>query len=122
MRRILAVSAFLVLLCVSVGSAGLVKPRKMDTEEKIAPRSARMYVAEFKGGEPGKVIVSGNYQTCLGLYIFDKDGNCVAHDDRTWPQACDDLNVEWIAATTGRYQVAVWNTGYEINTYNLAMR
>jgi hypothetical protein len=122
MRNLVAVSVFLMLLCVSVGSAGLVKSRKMDVKEKIAPMSSRIYIDEYKGNEVGRVIVSGNYQSCLGLYVFDSDGNCVAHDDRTSPQARDDLNVDWIPSATGRYQVAIWNGGFEVNTYNLAMR
>jgi hypothetical protein len=122
MRKIVAFSAFLVLLCVSVGSAELVRPRKMDADEKIGPMTQRFYVVEYKGNATGKVIVSGNYQSCLGLYVYDADGNCVAHDDKTSPQASDDLNVDWIPVATGRFLVAVRNAGFDVNTYNLAIR
>ena len=61
MRKIVAVSAFLALLCVSVVSADLVRPRKMDADEKIGPMTERFYVVEYKGNAVGKVIVSGDY-------------------------------------------------------------
>jgi hypothetical protein len=122
MRKILALSVLTALFCVSLGSADLVTPRKLDPNEKIAPMSVRSYVAAFKASERARAIVSGRGQTCMGLYVFDAQGNCLAKDDMTVPKVCDDLNVEWIPPVEGRCSVEIRNLGHDVNEYQLNIR
>jgi hypothetical protein len=76
----------------------------------------------FRGGERAVVVVQGNHQTYLGLYVFDEEGNCVAHDDLGNQSSPDDLAVEWVPARTGRYWIEVHNFGLRRNTFEVAFR
>src|SRR5438128_8116454 len=102
MRPTLICAPLALLVCVSLGSADLVEPRKYNREERIAPLSTRSYLLEFKLAEPAKVQLSGSGVSSLGLYVFDAQGNCLALDDLTTPQTCDELGVEWIPSGAGR--------------------
>ncbi len=122
MRRLLPWSLLGVLVCVSLGSADLVTPRRLGSPEPIAAMGTRMTIEKFKGNERASVLVSGEGVTCLGLYVFDAQGNCVARDDATTPQASDDLTVEWIPAETATYSIEVRNGGISTNAYDFAVR
>ncbi len=122
MRLILLHAPLALLVCVSLGSADRVEPQKFEPKELILPMAARSYSAALKADEPAQALVSGNGQACLGLYVFDANGNCVALDDRTAPQSCDDLGVEWIPITAGRYSAVVRNAGFDVNPYRFAIR
>jgi hypothetical protein len=122
MRLTLMATLLALLVCVSFGSADRVEPKKFEPKEQILPMTARSYIAAFKADEPAEAIVSGNGQACLGLYVFDADGNCVAMDDWTAPQSCDDLGVQWIPNAAARYSVVVRNAGPDVNPYRLAIR
>jgi len=75
-----------------------------------------------------KIIVGGTGKSCLGLYVFDGAGNCVAWDDvAKWndpahAQFCDELGVEWISDAAGRYTVEVRSAGLSATKYALAIR
>jgi hypothetical protein len=122
MRPTLLLVPLALLVCVSLGSADLVDGRKFEPKEQILPMTARSTIAAFKADEAAQALVSGNGQACLGLYVFDANGNCVALDDQTAPQSCDDLGVEWIPNAASRYSVVVRNAGLEMNPYRLAIR
>src|SRR4051812_42675202 len=103
MRKLMAGSLLGVLLCVSMGSADLVTPRKLGGLERIPALGVRSTIERFKANEPASVVISGEGETCLGLYVFDGNGNCVAKDDFTSPHSSDDLAVNWIPPETAAY-------------------
>ncbi len=122
MRPILIFAPLALLVSVSLSSADLVEPRTFDRKAIMPPATARSLMAAFKADEPAQALISGDGQACLGLYVFDADGNCVAMDDRTAARSCDDLGVEWIPNAAGRYSVVIRNAGFEMNPYRLAIR
>jgi hypothetical protein len=122
MRIVLAASLIAILACVSFSSADLVTPKKLGHGERILGMSTRATLEKFKADEWASVVVSGVGEACLGLYVFDARGNCVAHDDFTSPQASDDLTVEWIPADTTMFSVEVRNAGIGMDMYDLALR
>lgn len=123
MRVLLPSSLLAVLLCVSLGSADLVAPRKLEATPSITAFSARSTIESFKPNEGAKVILSGRTSdTILGLYVFDSQGNCVAKDDDTTPQNGVDLAVEWTPSDVAPYAVEVHNVGMNGNAYVLAIR
>ncbi len=122
MRIITACSVPIVLLCVSFGSADLVKPREPMTKVMLPAGATRSYMDAFKKNERTLAIASGNWRSCLRLYVFDSQGNCVAKDDISSPGTSDDLIVEWFPAQDGRYSVELRNAGFETNTYQIALR
>jgi hypothetical protein len=111
-----------VFLGVSIATADLVLPRQRDAKQEIVGRRIRSYVEAFKANERALVIASGEYRSCLGLYIFDAQGNCVARDDMSDPQTADDLITEWIPLEQARYSIEIRNAGIAANVYQLAVR
>ena len=79
-------------------------------------------VREFKGGERALAIVAGDGSSYLGLYVYDADGNCIAHDDHGNYQTCDKAAVEWVPPQTGRYTIEVKNLGRFRDTFHLAVK
>ena len=122
MRKLLAFSLLGVSLCVSLGDASLVTPRKLGDPERIAGLGVRATIERFKANERASAIVSGDGESCLGLYIFDAQGNCIAKDDVTAPQSSDDLTVEWFPAAAAAYSVEVRNAGIGVNQFELGIR
>ena len=82
----------------------------------------RDYVDTFKKNERALAIVSGGGDSRMGLYVFDRHGNCLAKDDLSSATTGDDLIVEWYPSEEGRCCVAVRNSGFEANTYRMALR
>jgi len=122
MRTILGASLLSVLLCVSFSAADLVSPRKRETKQGVPPYSLRTYSDTFKKGELGRVIASGVGDSCLGVYVFDAQGNCVAWDDKSEARTADDLYAEWLSADLERFNIEVRNAGFESNSFRLALR
>jgi hypothetical protein len=122
MRAKLAWSLLTILLGVSIATAGLVLPRQRDVDQRIDGRRVLSYVEAFKANERALVIVSGSYNSCLGVYVFDAQGNCVARDDMSDPQTADDLITEWIPLEQARYSVEVRNAGVASNEFQMGMR
>ena len=110
------------LLCVSLATADLITPSKLGPKVAIPGIGRRAISERFKANEPARAIVSGDGDTCLGLYIFDTHGNCVAKDDSTSPVSSDDLAVEWFPAGLHPYSVEVWNGGYLPSEFELGIR
>src|SRR2546423_15007989 len=111
MRPLLATSPLLLLLCVSFTSADLREPQKFGPKEQVPGMSVHPYFANFKPHEAARVQVSGNGRSCLGVYVFDPAGNCVALDDLkgdvNGAQYCDEMLANWIADGVGRYCVEI---------------
>ena len=75
----------------------------------------------FKKNERAVAIAGGVGQTCMGLYVFDGQGNCLAADDlSSRPTTADDLIVTWYPAEQGRFCVDLRNAGFEANEYQIA--
>jgi hypothetical protein len=119
---ILGISLAIIFFCVSFAAADLVTPRKREAEQSVPPYSIRPYTDAFKKGELGRVIASGVGDTCLGVYVFDSQGNCVAWDDKSEARTGDDLYAEWIPGEQERFIVEIRNAGFESNTFRLALR
>jgi hypothetical protein len=122
MRAKFAWSVLTILLGVSIATAGLVLPRQRDVDQRIDGHRLRGYIEAFKANERALVIVSGIGNTCLGLYVFDAQGNCIARDDLSDPQTADDLITEWIPIEQARYSIEVRNGGIASNEYQMGMR
>jgi hypothetical protein len=67
----------------------------------------------FVKGYLAEVLVSGDGDTDLDLYIYDSNGNLITCDtDYT-----DDCYVRWVPAWTGRFTIRVVNRGGVYNNY-----
>lgn len=67
----------------------------------------------FVKGYVAEVLVSGDGDTDLDLYVYDSNGNLIVSDtDYT-----DDCYVSWVPRWTGRYTIRVVNRGPVYNNY-----
>lgn len=122
MRKIIACSVLTVLSCVSLGSADLVKARMGETKQMIPAGTTRSYVDTFKKHTRALATASGTGASCMGLYVFDSQGNCLAKDDLSASATADDLIVEWYPTEQGRFCVDLRNAGFENNQYQIVLR
>ena len=70
----------------------------------------------FVGGQVAVVLVSGDGDTDLDLYVYDESGALVAVDD----DGTDSCVVSFVPSRTGRYTIVVRNRGFVYNRYVLA--
>ena len=74
-----------------------------------------VYTMRFKGGEDATIIVSGDGDTDLDLYVYDENDNLVNYDD----DGTDDCVVTFTPRWTGNFKVKVKNLGDTYNSYTL---
>jgi hypothetical protein len=78
--------------------------------------SSVSYRISFAGGELAEVIVNGDDDTDLDLYVFDRLGNLVAVDDDE-----TDLCIgRWVPERTQVYRIVIRNIGPVYNDYMMS--
>ena len=70
----------------------------------------------FVGGQLAVVLVSGDGDTDLDLYVYDDNGNLVARDD----DGTDLCVASFVPHRTGTFTIVVRNRGRVYNRYVLA--
>lgn len=76
-------------------------------------RSYVDYTANFVAGQLAEVLVSGDGDTDLDLYVYDSNGNFITSDT----DYSDDCYVRWVPAWTGRYTIRIVNRGPVYNRF-----
>ena len=71
------------------------------------------YSASFVADRLAEVLVSGDGDTDLDLYVYDSNGNLIARDN----DYTDDCYVRWVPAWTGRYTIRIVNRGPVYNRF-----
>lgn len=71
------------------------------------------YSASFVANELAEILVSGDGDTDLDLYVYDSNGNLIAKDT----DYSDDCYVRWVPAWTGRYTIRIVNRGPVYNRF-----
>jgi hypothetical protein len=115
------------LLLVLVAAAGLAVPALTppvqagaDGGPKYGTAVVRAYdtnthVVRFEGGKPAMVVVRGDGDTDLDLYVYDETGRLVGQDvDPT-----DFCLVTWTPRWTGTFTIRVVNLGDVYNRYTI---
>ena len=85
------------------------------TYEIVDGNSTDTYHISFIAGYIAEILVSGDGDTDLDLYVYDSNGNLIASDS----DYTDNCYVRWVPAWTGRYIVKVVNRGPVYNRYVL---
>ena len=73
----------------------------------VARGTTDVYRVTFRGGEPAMVLVSGDGDSDLDLFVLDENGNQVCRDD----DASDDMVCRWTPRWTGQFTIRVKNLG-----------
>lgn len=85
-------------------------------EDVVSANSYNMYRVKFWAGELAEVIVIGDGDTDLDLYIYDANGNLIA-SDTDYLDACI---CRWTPAWTGDFIIKVVNLGNVYNRFAIA--
>ncbi len=84
-----------------------------ETWEKVAAGGTYTYRISFIADYLAEILVSGDGDTDLDLYVYDSNGNLIASDtDYT-----DDCYVSWVPRWTGNFIVKIVNRGRVYNRY-----
>lgn len=84
--------------------------------ERVLAGDTDTYTIRFDGGESAGVVVVGDGDTDLDLYVYDENGNLVCKDD----DRTDTMLCEWTPAWTGDFTVKIKNLGGVYNAYEMA--
>ena len=85
------------------------------TRERVLAGTTDYYNLTFKGGERAAVLVNGDHDTDLDLYVYDENGNEICKDvDNT-----DTMFCEWWPRWTGPFRVEIKNLGRISNIYTI---
>jgi len=77
--------------------------------------SSDTYEISFIASELAEIVVIGDRDTDLDLYVHDSNGNLITRDD----DYTDRCYVGWVPKWTGRYIVKIVNRGPILNYYRL---
>lgn len=83
--------------------------------DRVDARTNDWYTIPFRGGEPARLVVLGDGDTDLDLFVYDENNNLVCSDtDYT-----DRLVCAWNPVWTGNFRVKISNLGRVYNQYTL---
>lgn len=83
--------------------------------DSVNGNSTDTYTISFVAKQLAEILVSGDGDTDLDLYVYDSNGNLIEKDN----DYSDDCYVRWVPAWTGKYIVKVVNRGPMYNRYVL---
>lgn len=81
----------------------------------VNTRASDTYRVNFRGGERAVVLVSGDGDSDLDLFVYDQNGNLICKDD----DETDDMVCSWTPRWTGQFRVEIKNLGIA-NEYVIA--
>ena len=81
--------------------------------DAVNGNSTYTYQISFIANVLAEILVSGDGDTDLDLYVYDSNGNLIAYDE----SYSDDCYVRWVPAWTGRFFIKIVNRGPVYNNY-----
>ncbi|MBL8851849.1 MAG: hypothetical protein JNG89_19410 [Planctomycetaceae bacterium] len=115
-RNLIAACAVFASLTASIVNAGHVSGRRELEDATVNANSSVSYMTTFHGGELAEVIIMGDGDTDLDLFVYDENGNLVASDTDT----LDFCVCQWTPNWTGEFTVVVTNLGSVYNQFDIA--
>lgn len=85
--------------------------------DRVLPGVTDNYTLTFRGGEQATVLVSGDGDTDLDLFIYDEGGNLICSDTDASDQMVCGFTPRW----TGNFVIQIQNLGRVYNAYQLAV-
>ncbi len=75
--------------------------------------STYTWTCSFEAQRLAEIVVSGDGDTDLDIYVYDSNGNLIASDT----DYSDDCYVSWVPRWTGKYYIKIVNRGGVYNRY-----
>ncbi len=123
MRRCVLWSGLVALLAGAALSTGApLDTKTRAVEGKLDGYAEQVYERTFEAGKTARVVAVGKGTGYIGLYVFDRDGNCVASDDDVLRRTRDDAYVEWIPPRAGPYVIEVKSLSRAKNEFLMTVR
>ena len=88
--------------------------RKYDVH-RVAAHTTDVFHVTFRGTEDAAVVISGDGDTDLDLYVYDENGNLIGSDT----DGSDDCVVRFNPRWTGVFRIEVRNLGSVYNQYQI---
>ena len=82
---------------------------------RVEARSTDTFYVTFRGGEDAMVVIQGDHDTDLDLYVYDENGNLIGSDTDNTDQCVVGFHPNW----TGTFRIEVRNLGYIYNQYEI---
>ena len=86
-----------------------------EVSERVLAGDTDVYTVRFNGGEEAAVLVVGDGDTDLDLYVYDENDNLVCDD----ADSTDTMLCEWTPRWTGDFTVKIKNLGSVYNAYEM---
>lgn len=83
--------------------------------DNVKANTTDIYRINFYGGRVAEVLVSGDGDTDLDLYIYDENGNLIDSDT----DYSDDCYCSWYPKWTGAFKIKIVNRGNVYNRYTM---
>lgn len=115
-RYMIALTLCLSLVTSSLVFAGASGGPRVGVSRIVPAYSTIEYRVVFRGGENGRVVLQGDHDTDLDLYVFDELGRLVDVDD----DHTDTCIASWYASYTQQFTIRVVNRGGVYNEFDLA--
>jgi hypothetical protein len=82
----------------------------------VNSKSTDSFQLAFTAGRLAEIVVSGDGDTDLDLYVYDANGNLITYSE----DYSDDCYVSWVPKWTGAYTIKIVNRGRVYNRYVIA--
>ena len=83
--------------------------------DRVLARSTDTYRLNFNGGERAEILITGDHDTDLDLYVYDENGNDICKD----VDSTDTMYCKWNPRWTGEFRIEIKNLGSISNIYTL---
>jgi hypothetical protein len=82
-------------------------------QSSVNARGTDQYTIAFTAGRLAEILVSGDGDTDLDLYVYDSNNNLIASSE----DYSDDCYVSWVPRWTGNFIIKIVNRGSVFNRY-----
>lgn len=88
---------------------------EIEHEDRVKANSTDIYTQKFYGGESVAILVEGDGDTDLDLFIYDENGNLIVSDTDEGDTCIAAFTPKW----TGTFTIKIMNLGSVYNNYTL---
>lgn len=110
-------SLVVLMATVSAGPAALAgrSGGPASTMDRVQAFDTDVYAMQFAGGRTARIVVDGDGDTDLDLFVYDEFGNLIDSDT----DGTDYCVASWTPAWTGTFRIEIRNFGDVYNQYRI---